>query len=312
MYSYVAYGLGIRSELPLPELVAGEAPADVVLRLGRVDRVPALELDRGGSGCWATAEEACRFMAGVGTVLVQSGRQIIVDPAVGVEDRVLRLSILGPAFALVLHQRGRFVLHASAVESTGSAVAFMGGSGWGKSTLAAALHARGCGIVADDLTAITVGAEGPTVFPGFPQLKLWPEAVVSLGGAPETMPQLHPLFEKRARQAIRGFSNKLLPLRRIYVLAEGAVPAIEPPLRPRDALLELMSHWYGSRFGDRLLQVDGAAGSHFLQCAALANSVTVRRLRRSRPLQALLDLARMVEDDLAHDREDNSSRRSAP
>ncbi len=282
----------------------------MVLRLGRVDRAPS-ELDSEGGGLWATAEEACRFLAGVGTFLVRGGREIIVDPAPGVEEGVLRLSILGPALALLLHQRGQFVLHASAVESAGSAVAFTGGSGWGKSTLAAALHARGCGVVADDLTAIAVSTGCPTVFPGFPQLKLWPEAVVSMGEAPETMRRLHPLFEKRARLAIRGFPHRLLPLRRIYLLAEGPVPTIEP-LRPREVLIELVRHWYGSRFGDRLLQADGAAVSHFLQCATLANSVTVHRLRRPRSVRVLPDLARLVENDLAHGLEQESVRITNP
>ena len=198
-------------------------------------------------------------------------------------------------------------MHASAVESEGSAVAFTGGSGWGKSTLAAVLHARGYGLVADDLTAIAVNAECPTVFPGFPQLKLWPEALVSLGEAPETLRRLHPLFEKRARLATQRFPHRVLPLRRVYVLAEGSTPAIEP-LRPREAMLELMRHWYGSRFGDRLLQADGAALSHFLQCTALANGVTVHRLRRPRSLRAVPDLASLVENDLANDLERDSVR----
>jgi len=49
MYSYIAYGLGIRSALPLPELTVGEAAQDVVLRLGKVDRLPS-DLDDEGGG----------------------------------------------------------------------------------------------------------------------------------------------------------------------------------------------------------------------------------------------------------------------
>jgi hypothetical protein len=37
VYSYVAYGLGIRSALPLPELVARETVTDVAVRLGKVE-----------------------------------------------------------------------------------------------------------------------------------------------------------------------------------------------------------------------------------------------------------------------------------
>ena len=296
MYSYRAYGLGIQSALPLPELVTEEAAADVHVRIGTVPR-PSIETEAEGGYFWATPREAGRFVDGVGAFLVRGGREILVDPAPGVDERVLRLSILGPAFALVLHQRGQFVLHASAVESAGGAVAFAGGSGWGKSTLAATLHARGYGLVSDDVTAIVLGTEGPVVLPAFPQLKLWPEAATSLGKVPETLPLLHPLFEKRAHRVTRGFWQRPLPLRRIYVLDEGADPTLES-LHPHVAALELVRHWYGARFGDSLLRVDGGAGTHFRQCAILANTVPVQRLRRPHPIRAILDLVRLVEDDL--------------
>jgi hypothetical protein len=299
VYSYTAYGLGIRSTLYLPELVPEDIAPEVILRLGEI-RQGGLALDTDGTGFWAAADEAVRYLPGIGTFWIRGGREIIVDPAPGVEEQVLRLAILGPAFAVLLHQRGRFVLHASAVASSGSAVVFAGGSGWGKSTLAAALHARGCSMVSDDVTAIVVGGEHPIVLPGFPQFKLWPEAVESLGGLPETLPRLHPSFEKRARHVAHGFNRDHLPLRRIYVLAEGSEPAIEP-LQPHEALLELLRHWYGSRFGDRLLQANGAAVTHLHQCAALANCVPIHRLRRPPPIRALFDLAGLVEDDLAHE-----------
>jgi hypothetical protein len=299
MYSYAAYGLQIRSALPLPELVEVEAGAeeDVVVRLEPVDRRP-LEFEAEGGGFWATADEACRFVPGVGAFLVRGGREVIVDPLPGIEEHVLRLPILGPVLALVLHQRGRFVLHASAVEWEGGAVIFTGGSGWGKSTLAAAFHASGYNVVADDVAAIATTPAGLAVLPGFPQLKLWPDAIVALGESPESMPHLHPLLDKRARRLTRGFANRHLPLRRVYVLAEGPVPAIEP-LRPRDAMIEFVRHWYGARFGDRLLLGDGAAAWHFQQCAQLATRVPVHRLSRPRSMPTLIELASLVEADLA-------------
>ena len=298
VFSYSAYGLGIHSALPLPELVAGEAGEEVVIRLGQVERLPS-SLDAWGRGFWATAEEACYFREDTGAFLARRGREIIAEPASGVEEHVLRLFILGPALALLLHQRGRLILHASAVEVDGGAVAFTGPSGWGKSTSAAVMHSRGHGMVADDITVIDVGTECPTVFPGFPQLKLWPEALVSLGEVPETLPRLHPLLDKRAHRVIREFSRRPLPLRCIYVLAGGAAPAIEP-LPPQEALRELMQHWYGTRFGVELLRPSGPS-AFFRQCANLANRVTVCRLARPYSLPTLPDVARLVEEHLARD-----------
>ncbi len=298
MNSYVAYGLAIQSALPLPELVPAGGPADVVIRLGRVCRWPTLAPNT-GAGFWAAGDEACHALDGVGAFLVRGGREMVVDPAPGVEDRVLRLSILGPALALLLHQRGFYVVHASAVQIDGSAVAFAGARGWGKSALAAALHRRGHGVVADDLTAINGVGDCPMVYPGFPQLKLWPAALASLGESPEALPRLHPLFEKRARD-VNGFCETPVPLKGIYVLAGARAQGNEiESLRPQEAFFELLPNWYGTRFGEALLQVEGAAPSHFLRCANLARKVPIRRLRARDLLSTLSETARLVEDDLA-------------
>ena len=300
MPSYVAYGLGIRSALPLPELVPKVAAADVAVRLGRAHRLPpeaiSVETPYRGAYYQATQEEAYLFWEKVGSFSVRNGCEIIVEPAPGVEERVLRLFILGSALAVLLQQRGRLVLHASAVTVDSGVVAFMGGPGWGKSTMAAAMHARGHKVVADDVVAVQEeGAECPLIFPGFPQLKLWPEAAVSLGDDVERLPHLHPSFEKRARAvAAEGFSQDPLPLRQIYTLAESHTPEVEP-LWAQEALVELVRHSYAVR-----LMHSVGASSHFLRCASLAKSVSMSRLKRPRSLRELPHLARIVEDDLAY------------
>jgi len=124
------------------------------------------------------------------------------------------------------------------------------------------------------------------------------------------MPRLHPRFDKRAHRAGRGFSHGLLPLRRIYLLSAGPAPKIET-LRPHEALIGLVPHWYGFRFGDRLLPSGKTSAAQFLQCALLANRVTVRRLIRPRDLPALGALVDLVEDDFAGDREQALHRTSS-
>ena len=297
MYSYVIYDLGIHSVLPLPELVEREVTAEVVVRFGKVDRSSLEPLDA-SHAFWATAEEACHFFANAGAFLVRHGREIIIDPVPDADERAIRLSLLGPSLALVLHHRGRFVLHASAVAITGKAVAFLGGNGWGKSTTAAALHGRGHDMMTDDVTALNMDASNPMVLPSFPQFKLWPESALAIGDLPEALPLLHPDIGKRAKRVTQGFAHTSLPLKRLYVLDRGPVLAIEP-FQHQEGLRELMHHWYGTRFGRQLLQVGGVS-SHFLQCANLASKVPIRRLQRPPCLSALSDQARLVEEDLAH------------
>lgn len=295
MYNYVAYGLGIHSFLPLPELLVDDVPADVTVRLG--DTGYSSPEHSGNVHYFSpNAKETRLFLRDVGSISVRKGRDIVIDPIPGVEDRLLRLLILGPALGVLLQQRGRLVLHASAVAVASKAVLFLGRSGWGKSTMAAALYARGHDIVADDVTAIKVGkaTDIPMVVPGFPQLKLWPEAAASsLGDVPETLPRVNPRLDKRARRIAHGFTQASLPVGRIYVLDEGEKHEVEL-LEPQDALIELISHSYCVG----LLEGAGASALHFLQCASIVNNVTISRLKRHRSLSALSDLAQLIEEDL--------------
>jgi hypothetical protein len=296
-FSYFGYGLGFRSYLPLPELVEGAAGRDVRVLRGAASHSPPESVET--DFCVrADGTEASLTVVEVGRFLVSGGRKVVVEPTAGAEDGALRLCILGRVLALLLHQRGLLALHGSAVTIGGGAAVFLGHRGWGKSTTAAALHRRGHGVLADDVVALKV-SEGSAaqVIPGFPQLKLWPDAADWLGDAPEELPRLHPLSEKRARRVTRGFSHALLPLRRVYVLAEGPRPEVEP-LRPREAFAELIRHSHAARYA-RLLEETRTAAAHFGQCALVAGSVAVCRLKRPRSLAALSSLAEAVEEDLA-------------
>jgi hypothetical protein len=290
-FSYRAYGLGIRAAMPLPELVAGEAEEEVSIRFGSVDD-PPLEILKKGWGCFSRGpQEDYLYWQEVGSFLVREGRDIVVDPSPGLDETTIRLFVLGPVLAVLLRQRGHLLLHASAVAVADEAVLFLGRTGWGKSTMAAVLHARGYGLATDDVAVLQVGEGHPMLLPGFPQLKLWPEALVSLGDDPEKLPQCNPLFEKRARPVDHdNFSLIPLPVKRIYVLDKGDMPEILP-LGHREALAELVHHTYGA--------MGVGSTTHFFECANIVNKVTVCSLRRQRSISQLPSLAQLIEEDLA-------------
>ena len=241
-------------------------------------------------------EEDHLFWRGVGSFLVREGNEVVVDPCPGLDERVLRLLLLGPVLAVLLRQRGHLLLHASAVAVAGEAILFLASSGQGKSTTAAALRARGHGLVTDDVAVLRAEENPPMVYPGFPQLKLWPEALVSLGDDPEKLPRWNPYLEKRARTAATEFSPTPLPVKRIYILDEGNASGILP-LRPQEAFLELVRHTYGSDYGLQPALGVGSA-SHFFRCKSIIDKVAVLGLRRQKSLSQLPDLVRLIEEDL--------------
>ncbi|MBX6771138.1 MAG: serine kinase [Chloroflexi bacterium] len=239
-----------------------------------------VHIQPGGQEAYCSWEHAGRFV-------VRSGREIVIDPAPDAEDAVILLAVLGTCLALLLHQRGLLVLHGSGVIIADRAVMFLGAKGAGKSTMAAALYAAGCPFLADDIIAIDprVGS-APQVFPGFPLVKLWPDAAeASLRLDPIQLPYLAPGYDKRACSVAMPPGWQSFPLGGIYALADGPEPRLIP-LSPREAVVELIRHSYAARFGQNLLSGAGAA-RHLEQCTRVVHAAPVYRCERPRLLPTL-------------------------
>jgi hypothetical protein len=292
VFTYVAYGLGIHSALELPELTPGSLPPDVVVRPGHVT-IPPRALPASAGPLHTSGDEDCLYWPDVGAFLLRQGREVTFDPRPDMPVGLIRLYLLGPVLGLLLHQRGLFVLHASAVALDGGVVGFLGHSGRGKSTTAAMLHARGGAVVADDAMAVDLAAAGgPAALPGFPQLKLLPDAVAALGENPEDLPRIHAGDEKRTR-VVSAVATAPRPLRRLYVLTDADSLGVEP-LYGHAAVFEVLQHSFVAPALEQL------GSSRFLaDCTRLAMAVPVRRLRRPRCLAELDKLAALVEADVA-------------
>jgi len=291
MYSYRIYGLGIHSEVPLPQLKAEDTSADVIIDLGTLDPSSA-EVIGEGLTFRVTHQGVYLYWKDVGTFFVRDGREIVVDPAPSVDEHELCHFIVAPVLSVLLHQRGVLVLHGATVAVDGNAITLLGDAGQGKSTLALALHKRGCGIVADDITPVTVDAEGgPIVVSGPQWLKLCPDTIVSLGEDPKSFPLLE-VAEKRARPVSLDLPQHAFSLRRIYILDEGSTHKIEP-IRPQDAFVELVRNSYLAR----LLQFLEPP-SYLLQFTKIINAVPIRRLMIRKSFEELPEVTRMVEEDL--------------
>ena len=296
-YVYSAYGLHICSEILLPELVPCKAPINVTIHFGEIHQPFSANSDHGNC-LWATREEACFQWENVGRILIRNGCEIIVDAEPDVDPQELRLYILGVGLGVLLLQGSHWVFHASVMEIAGEAVAFIGESGWGKSTMAASLYKLGHRLVADDLLLLHLTPETPFIIPGFPQIKLWLETAVALDYSPKTLHQLAPNYEKFALRISDRFVTSPLPLKRIYLLDRGETLQSRI-ISPKEAMFELMPHWYGARFGPELLEASGI-GSHFEQCATVANNIEVFRLECPDNLAAVTEIAKFVEEDVQH------------
>ena len=103
-------------------------------------------------------------------------RMITVRRARDGDPGLIPIFLEGNILAHALAADGFLALHASAVEVDGRALAIIGPSGMGKSTLAALLCAAGAALVADDVLRVDSADPAPVCFPGTAALRLRPAA----------------------------------------------------------------------------------------------------------------------------------------
>jgi hypothetical protein len=284
MYVYKAFGLVIQSDLPLPELVTAKGKPDIVIRLRHVDDSSLISNSRSyvAKTAW-------------GTIRLHEGHEAVVEPAQQLTEPVLRMFILGPVIAELLRQRGLLLFHSSSIAINGVAIAFLGASGSGKSTLAEAFHTHGYAIVTDDVLAVQANTVRPIAFSSCPQIKLWPDAVTSLGYRVDDLTRVHTGSEKRIHRVVYdAFVQNPLPLQRMYVLTDGDHHGIEI-LKARSAMIELMKYPHGIA----LLAMAPFAKANFNQCVRLVKQVRICRLTRPRSLSTLTESVRLIEHDVA-------------
>jgi hypothetical protein len=179
------YGMTVRSEVPLHlhRTVATGTQVDLDIALGAAVAPTAATprgrvlLDLHGSRQYYTATEVddgflLRFSGSCDIVLDSSLARATVHPMSGVDPDLVSVLVSGTLLAFVLAMRGEVVLHASAVHVGDAALAFVGASGMGKSTMATLLCASGARLVTDDMLRLDLRRSPPTCALGATELRL--------------------------------------------------------------------------------------------------------------------------------------------
>lgn len=279
MYRYSAFGLNIASDVRLDELTPlGNESAPIDLRIVQVETgcpvppihiPPEMDFDSG--------DGVTMLWPGAARVHIKSTELIEIRVFPEIPERYLAFPILGPAMGWLLHMRGLFVLHASAVSANGFAVAFLGDKGAGKSTTGSVFLQHGWELVTDDLLAITISEEGvPQMQTAFGQLKLNADAPTAAIPNAKVLPLVMEGFQKR-QYRLDSLAQGPLKADCIFVLSRGGDEVSVEWLSPERAIAELIRYSYNVRFSDASVEQQDRA-RQFRQAVAIANSVRVGRL----------------------------------
>jgi hypothetical protein len=184
------------------------------------------------------------------------GQDVRCIPVPGVSMHTVRHLYHNQVLPLALSRQGKLVFHASAVRIGAAAVAFMGASGKGKSTLAASLAANGYPFLTDDGLLLERSGQQWLAMPSQPSIRLWEDSRQALvGDNAEAAPALE--FTSKGRFLASPALQHCVephPLTHIYILGDGtaAVPVFET-ISSSDAVIELVKHSFLLDIEERLM-----------------------------------------------------------
>jgi hypothetical protein len=251
---YRAHGLSISSEveLALPSGPPATGTPDLILRWGAQRPVPTddppgdrlaglrgpdgkvfYSLGRDGDRAVLRYPGSCDF----------AGDPKLDDVTVhlhpGADPDLVPVLAAGALLAMHLMLRHELVLHASAVQVDGHAIAFVGRSGMGKSTLAAALCDNGCGLVADDVLRVDpIDSLTMRVYPGSTESRLRMAARDLADSAPSGA--VRPTADGRLALRPHARADRPLPLAACVVPSREAADVSVTRLTPSRALSRML------------------------------------------------------------------------
>jgi len=302
----------VASEIALPGLIVSNAglPAAITVRRKLRENVrpepshPTAQQIRFNPGAlrirrWRSADGAWLYLRygyrehfaefGIG----QDGREVRAHASGEITDGDLASLLEGAILGGALRLLGNVCLHATVLTVENRAVALMGQSGAGKSSLAWALLEQGCRLLSDDFAAFSHSDNLLFVQPGRTKLRLWPDVAERVRVGSGSLERLYPLVPELKKLVATDpeiIERNPTQLHAIYLLnrrdARIDMPLIED-MPPGEQLVALAANLYG-------VIAPGAEGRR-KELAALAHVAACVRVCRLTLPDNLDQLSRAAE-----------------
>jgi hypothetical protein len=222
-YRYRGFGLNISSEIEFPELYAADFTSpDVEITISGTDAGAFEGRDSSKMFHVFGADEFILNIPGTGRYQAIRGRQIRLEPHPGSEMRDTRIYVLTVCMAALLMQRGRILLHASAILHRGRLQLFMGDSGAGKSSILAELWKRGHKPFTDDVCVLSPSESEEETYMAhatYPMMKLWQQTISELDdGRFDASHRIWSDTDKYGQFFHESFLLQSYPVERIFIL----------------------------------------------------------------------------------------------
>jgi len=231
-------------------------------------------------------------------LLTEDGTSVTVYPVPGVSDETIEHLYRNVITPLALSRQHKLVLHGSAVAVDDHAIAFIGESGRGKSTLAAEFATSGYSFLTDDGLQIEAAEDTFLVHPSHPSIRLWDDSRKALiPEETEIAPQIDYTPKARLLADERvAFCKEARQLKYLYFLGEENSETISiTPVTGQKVIANLAKNSF-------LLDMEEKEmlAHQFGQLAALARHPIFFRLDYPRSYAELCEVRKVI---LKHARE---------
>lgn len=271
-------------------------PYSVALQLSYTDELPKASEDNCFYEPYQSQRTAPRYWipwtTDIGVWISKSGLEAEVVVRTNAEKikvgGALTIGLTSVIAGASLNLQKYVAIHSNAVSFQGRAVAFVGTSGRGKSTLSTFCASQGAGFITDDV--LIVNAEG-YVYPGNPRIKLYTHTADALGLKNPFQTEYKAFFEP---SQIGSFLHSgPIPLGIIYLLERSDDTRLcSKPLGPSEAIFELLKHSY---YASALLPHD----PDLLQAyARLTRQVSIRQLYYPRQFESLPQVYDLIQTEI--------------
>jgi hypothetical protein len=148
------------------------------------------------------------------------GTEVVAHPTDGTDEATVEHLYINQLVPLALSRQGRPAYHASVVTVPGGAVAFLGKTGMGKSTLAASFALNEAAFLTDDALLIEETDSSCLAMPSHASLRLWEDSAHAL--LKRDNPQAEPINYSSKARLLAGealaYSDEPQPLLAAFVL----------------------------------------------------------------------------------------------
>ena len=307
--TYSLYGLTLRSAVPLPcpSMERSFASSDIeLLECGATEILQARSQKRISfreEGFWqcsifADGSAHVYWKEHFEFVVSASAKQVLWRKLQEVSNEVLISYLLGQVLSYCLLARGIEPLHATAVVVSDQAVAFLGDSGFGKSTLAAAFLQKGYALLTDDVLALEFRGEHVWARPGIARMKLNPDSADAVFGGRRSIPMNS--FTSKMIFPLNDFQhgNRTVPLQALYVLPHKPSKSriLVRRLSGRSSFLPIVQN----TFNDTVLHPDRLK-QQFAFAGRLASLIPIKRLSYPKRLDMLPAVADAILADISRE-----------